>query len=170
MDVMISSSSTKPKTLAFIKSLQKDYPQFGFKKGGQDYWSPGSKTIIYNPEQSLIKLQYSLSHELAHALLNHKNYKSDFELLKMESEAWHKAAELSHRYGFTISDEHIQNCLDTYRDWLHRRSTCPTCGLHVLQVSPNKYRCFNCQTQWTVTDSRFVRAYRRLFKNQKHSG
>ena len=145
----------------FIKRLRADFPQFSFKAGKQDFWSPGTKTITYNPNRTLGELQYGLLHELSHALLLHKNYSSDFRLLKMESEAWYKAAELGKKYGLIISDEHIQNCLDTYRDWLHQRSRCPDCGLHVLQYSPTSYKCFNCGAQWSVTSSRFRRAYRK---------
>lgn len=148
----------------FIKRLRADFPDFTFKSGGQDYWSPGTNTITYDADRGLLALQYGLLHELAHALLGHNVYESDFELLKLEAEAWHKAALLGKKYKVDISDDHIQNCLDTYRDWLHHRSLCPKCGAHVLQVNGHTYRCFNCQTQWQVTSQRFSRAYRRLFK------
>jgi DNA-directed RNA polymerase subunit RPC12/RpoP len=151
----------------FIAELKKDYPQFKFKAGKQDFWSPGSKTITYNPESPLRKLQYSLLHELSHALLDHQKYTTDFELLKMETEAWHKATEISPKYGLEINQDHVQNCLDTYRDWLHRRSRCPRCGMHVLQDNQGSYKCFNCQTKWSVTDKRFTRTYRRLFHPAK---
>lgn len=86
----------------------------------------------------------------------------------MESEAWSVAAKIGRKYGVSISDEHIQNCLDTYRDWLHRRSTCPTCGTHVIQSDSNTYRCYNCQTVWHVSNRRFVRPYRKLM-DQKNA-
>ncbi len=162
MGVTNTADKTK-KNEIFVDSLKKDYPQFRFKRGSEDVWSPSNQTIVYNPARPLSKLQYSLLHELSHALLDHTNYTNDFELLKMEAEAWNKAAEIGQKYAVAISNEHIQNCLDTYRDWLHRRSTCPKCGMHVLQSSPTHYRCFNCQTEWSVTDKRFNRSYRRLF-------
>src|SRR5579863_595210 len=121
------------KTEVFVSQIRKDYPQFKFKHGSHDVWSPRNQTVFYNPDRPLNKLQYSLLHELSHAILEHTNYTNDFELLKIEAEAWHKAAEIGHKYNVTISSDHIQNCLDTYRDWLHRRSTCPNCGMHVLQ-------------------------------------
>lgn len=162
MAVMSMQSS---KVNFFIKHLRTDFPQFNFKAGKQDFWSPSAKTITYNPNRTLVELKHGLLHELSHALLQHRNYSSDFRLLKMESEAWYKAAELGKKYGLRISDEHIQNCLDTYRDWLHQRSRCPDCGLHVLQSSPTAYKCFNCGAQWSVTSSRFRRTYRK--KNDK---
>jgi len=163
---MAVTNSSDKQAAKFIKKLAADYPKFSFRRGKQDYWSPGSKTVTYDPSRPSPELEYGLLHELSHALLEHTNYTSDFELLKMESEAWHKAARIGKKYSVKITEDHIQNCLDTYRDWLHRRSSCPTCGMHVLQTNPESYRCFNCQTEWSVTNKRFVRAYRRLFQTK----
>lgn len=152
--------NTLSKTSAsLVAKIAKDYPQFKFKPGSQEHWSPRTKTITYDPEA--ISFSYGLLHELAHALLGHNSYKSDFELLKLESLAWQTAAEIGQKYGVKIDDEHIQNCLDTYRDWLHRRSKCPACGMHVLQTNPRAYKCFNCGETWQVSAGRFARSYRR---------
>ena len=150
-----------PKTIAFISKIAKDYPQFKFVAGNSDHWSPKNATINYIPDQPLKSLKYSVLHELAHALLEHENYQSDFELLKLEVQAWDLAAETGKKYGVKIEQEHIQNCLDTYRDWLHKRSACPTCGTHVLQKDISHYQCYNCRTVWKVSSGRFVRPYRR---------
>jgi hypothetical protein len=152
---MTTSSKTKPD---LINQLKADYPQFKFKAGEQEHWSPKTRTITYEKVGS----EYGLLHELAHALLDHNSYKTDFELLKLESLAWQKAAEIGLKYGLKIDDEHIQNCLDTYRDWLHRRSKCPNCGLHVMQTNSSTYKCFNCSASWSVSSGRFARSYRRL--------
>lgn len=144
----------------FIKMLKRDFSQFDFKPGDSDHWSPRTNTISYYSSQKNKDFQYGILHELAHALLDHTNYSSDFELLKMESLAWHKAAQIGRRYGIKISEEYIQNCLDTYRDWLHRRSSCPVCKNHSLQINKRTYRCFNCQSQWQVSLRRFARPYR----------
>jgi hypothetical protein len=146
---------------AFVSQVSSDYPQFSFKQGTQEHWSPKAQTIMYNPAQPLKKLRYGVLHELAHALLDHTDYKSDFELLKLEAKAWELAAQIGKKYDVLIDNEHIQNCLDTYRDWLHRRSTCPSCETHVLQDSPSSYRCFNCGVSWQVSNGRFVRSYRK---------
>lgn len=153
-------SANKP-VEKFIASLAKDYPEFSFKAGKQDHWSPKNTTITYRQDEPLQQLKFGVLHELAHALLGHKNYHNDFELLKLESQAWRLAAKIGKKYAVSIDENHIQNCLDTYRDWLHQRSTCPTCGIHVLQKDPLHYHCFNCGTQWKVTSGRFVRSYRR---------
>lgn len=158
----MGATNTPSKTSEkLVTRLAIDYPGFKFKTGRQEQWSPKSQTITYNPAEPVEKFACALLHELAHAILGHNTYVSDFELLKLESEAWNLAAKLGQTYGINISEEHIQNCLDTYRDWLHRRSACPKCGVHVLQKDSHNYQCYNCQTSWHVSSGRFVRPYRR---------
>jgi hypothetical protein len=154
MDVTNLLSSTSKE---FIERLGQDYPDFRFQAGKQEHWSPKTKTITFSPDRSC----FGVLHELAHALLDHNNYQSDFELLKLESDAWELAVKIAQKYNILIDEDHIQNCLDTYRDWLHRRSACPSCGTHVLQKDPNNYYCFNCNTSWRVSSGKFVRAYRK---------
>jgi hypothetical protein len=125
------------------------------------FWSPKLKKITYN--QSIINTEvgiWSMLHEAAHASLNHISYNSDLGLLKLEVEAWNEAKKLADKLEIKIDDSHIQDCLDTYRDWLHRRSTCPNCGVICLQSSPTDYSCHNCHTSWHVSTSRFCRPYR----------
>lgn len=156
MVVMNTSSKTSDGLAA---RLAADYPQFKFKPGVQEHWSPRTKTITYEPEAE--NLKYGLLHELAHALLGHDSYHNDFELVKLESQAWQKAAQIGRQYGIKINEDYIQNCLDTYRDWLHRRSKCPSCGMHTLQQNAHSYKCFNCGEIWHVSAGRFARSYRR---------
>ncbi len=152
--------SVKASPKDFIDQLSLDYPAFKFKPGTQEHWSPKTNTITYNPEEPINLLRYGFLHELAHAQLGHIDYEGDFELLKLEAGAWELAAKIGKKYNVVISQDHIQNCLDTYRDWLHQRSACPTCGMRVLQKDSSHYHCFNCQTQWKVTSGRFVRPYK----------
>jgi predicted RNA-binding Zn-ribbon protein involved in translation (DUF1610 family) len=154
----------------FIVQIAQDYPQFKFQPGTQEHWSPRTNTITYNDSEPAQELRHGLLHELAHALLDHNNYRSDFELLKMEVEAWALAASMAKKYRIRLDDEHIQDCLDTYRDWLHRRSQCPTCGMHVLQTDANTYKCFNCGASWRVSARRFARPYRLKTKTGQTSG
>ena len=151
-----------------ITKLPSDFHDLAFEPGIEFCWSPKTQTIIYIPDVDDTTIgAWSLLHEVAHALLKHNSYNSDFELLHLEAAAWHKAAELAKTYGYQIDSDHIQDCLDTYRDWLHQRSTCPLCGTTSLQETARKYRCHNCGTSWTVTASRFCRPYRRLHKSKK---
>lgn len=160
----MSSSSKITSVEQLLGQLKIDFPQFIFKADRADYWSPENKTIYYNRKQPYPLLAWSVLHELSHGQLGHAYFYSDFELLKLEMLAWHNAAKLGKKYGILIDQEHIERCLDTYRDWLHRRSTCPTCGLRCLQKNENTYQCSNCDTSWTVTSARFSRPYRRTKK------
>jgi hypothetical protein len=100
-------------------------------------------------------------HETGHALLGHTSYQADFELVRLEAAAWERAKSLALSLDMTIDEGHIQNCLDTYRDWLHKRSLCPSCGTQSLQQGDFvHYRCHNCHTKWRVGTDRFCRAYR----------
>ena len=154
-----------------VAKLKRDFPQFNFRAGQSFCWSPNQQEIVYSSNNSKPASLWALLHELSHALLSHSSYSSDFELLRLEVAAWDKAQELEATYSQKINTEHIQNCLDTYREWLHRRSTCPTCGNSSLQQSTTKYHCFNCHAVWKVTASRFCRPYRQInvSENKKSS-
>ncbi len=144
-----------------IAKLQKLLPDTIFAAGSSFYWSPKNNTVFYKPsERKDIKTQWSLLHEAAHAKLGHAKYQSDFELLTLEAEAWETAKEIGKVVDVEIDEEHIQDCLDTYRDWLHQRSTCPACGIVSFQEGPQAYGCYNCNTKWHVSNSRFCRPYR----------
>ncbi len=146
-----------------LGKLQKDFSGLVFAPGDVFSWSPTSKTIFYATADENEPLScWSLLHELAHAALEHTTYSSDLELVRLEAAAWDKALELGKRYGQTIDPDHIQDCLDTYRDWLHHRSACPACTTTSFQVDERKYRCHNCDTTWTVSKTKLCRPYRRL--------
>ncbi|MGC1177182.1 MAG: hypothetical protein WA843_03870 [Candidatus Saccharimonadales bacterium] len=144
-----------------IVRLQRLFPELTFTPGKQFYWSPESSEIFYKSGADGAQAIWSLLHETGHALLKHATYKADFELLTMEVAAWERARVLAQEIGASIDEDHIQDCLDTYRDWLYKRSICPTCSTKSLQQSDFvHYRCFNCNTRWQVSASRFHRTYR----------
>lgn len=145
-----------------LERLQTDHPQITFVQGDSFFWSPQNQSVTYAPGSTQPEIAtWSLLHEVSHGILGHKNYFSDFELMQLEVAAWQHARKLSKKYDIKIDTEHIQDCLDTYRDWLHMRATCPTCNTVSAQKDPNTYQCFNCQTSWHVSNSRFCRPYRR---------
>jgi len=141
--------------------LKKDFPELVFEPGEAFCWSPKHNMIIYPVRATSEAANWALLHEVGHALLEHHNYRSDLELISLESQAWEKAKSLGKKYGHRIDPNHIEDCMDTYRDWLHQRSACPTCGTRSLQQDARHYRCHNCGQVWTVTSSRFCRPYRR---------
>ena len=144
-----------------LESLRTSLPGLCFTAGKTFYWSPQTKEVFYNETATDKKSKWSLLHETGHALLGHTTYTRDVELLKMEMAAWDKARELAKQFDIVIDEDHIQDCLDTYRDWLHARSICPSCTTKCLQQSDaQQYRCHNCHTNWKVTPARFARPYR----------
>ncbi len=148
------------------RNIQADHPQFRFVVSPYASWSPRDNEIRYT--LSGIHAIASMLHELAHALLNHQTYQTDLDLLNKEVTAWEHATKLAERYSVTLDPDHIQDCLDTYRDWVHKRSTCPNCHANGLQTaSIPRYSCINCGQQWRVSNSRFCRSYRRTAATKK---
>jgi hypothetical protein len=143
-----------------IKKIQRDHPGLVFNTGGAHCWSPEEGRISYTGEDKAHSIE-GLLHEVGHARLNHQTYSSDLELLQKEVEAWQEALCLAGLYSLDFDEEHMQDCLDTYRDWVHKRSTCPTCYGTGLQEDRTHYICLNCGQTWFVTSSRFRRPYRR---------
>lgn len=148
--------------LKLIARLQAQYPNLRFTHATQFCWSPETSEIFYKPGAIDETAEWSLLHETGHALLRHQSYCADVELLRLEVEAWQRARLLARDVGITIDEDHIQDCLDTYRDWLDKRSICPTCRTKCLQKDDGKtYQCFNCHASWKVGNDRFGRIYRR---------
>lgn len=146
-----------------VKKLAVAHPHLTFVAGNSFYWCPESAEVYYDDSKARQpSAAWSLLHETSHALLGHSSYKADLELLQLEVAAWEHALALATGHGISIDPEYVQDCLDTYRDWLYRRSLCPGCGSQCLQADQtNHYRCHNCHTRWHVSPSRFCRPYRR---------
>lgn len=144
-----------------LTQIAADYPDLQFIESAHFAWHAGKKSVTYKKSgQNTTHNIFALLHELGHALLGHKDYTHDIELLQLEVAAWEKARELASHYTIVLDEDYVQDCLDTYRDWLHLRATCPTCFGRSLQTSERHYRCHNCGTQWSVTRSRLCRPYR----------
>lgn len=141
-----------------LEQLQAQFPHLIYTAGAAFAWSPATGEIRYgNPDDP--HAAWSLLHETAHALLAHRAYATDLELLLLETAAWKRAEGLAGSLEIAIDQDHIEDCLDTYRDWLHARSRCPRCNTAGLQYC-REYRCFNCHARWQVTEARFCRPYR----------
>lgn len=147
---------------SLLNQLKKDFPEVTFRAGDCFLWSPKERVVQYcETSDNLEQRQWSLLHEVSHYILGHQSYHSDFELLQLELAAWEQAKKLGKQYHILINQNHIEDCLDTYRDWLHKRSLCPTCGVTGVQSSEQSYNCPNCPAVWHVSMERFCRAYRR---------
>ena len=125
----------------FIAKIKTDFPELTIRDGKKFAFRP-PKTVMVGPEEDFWKLL--LLHEVAHAVLRHKTFRLDAERLKMEAAAWDKATELAKIYGIEIDEDFAQNQLDTYRDWLHKKSRCPKCGLTRFQTPDGQYSCPRC--------------------------
>lgn len=139
------------KTNELLMQLKGLLPDVGFEESDDFAWHPENLTISYVLTDLNTKVgQLKLLHEVAHANLDHQNYRFDIELLQLESEAWAKTAKLTPDCGVKYDEDYAQGCLDTYRNWLHQRSTCINCGFISLQIEPSVYKCFNCDASWRV--------------------
>ena len=126
----------------FLARIRSDFPEFRFIQGAKFSFRP-PKTIVIGPEEpgddSL------LLHELGHALSLHRDFDTGAKRLKMEVEAWEKAKGLAPKYGVTIDEEMVEDELDTYREWLHKKSRCKKCGLTCFQTPDGEYHCPRCE-------------------------
>lgn len=141
-----------PSTLSLLPRLNEDFPAITFTAGDVFSWSPDTRTVFY--VESDARGVDLLLHELSHGLLDHHDYRRDVELLNMEAAAWDKARLLAKDYSVKIDESVAEANLETYRDWLHARSTCPTCEATGYQTAKNTYECVACGGSWRVNEAR----------------
>lgn len=147
-----------PSTPSLLAKVAADHPKLQFTPGDAYKWDPRTNTVHIGPPPLD---SAALLHELAHALLGHDTYNKDINLIEMERDAWDYATTtLGAHYSVTISDDHVQDSLDSYRDWLHARSTCPQCAATGIQTQQSNYHCLACRASWTANDAR-IKALRR---------
>ena len=108
------------------------------------------KTIILGPEEDHAEML--AFHELGHALSGKYDFDTEIERLKIESTAW---AEGKHAYESfkkahkelnlpAWDEDFAEDQLDTYRDWLHAKSRCKSCGLTRYQDKSGAWHCPFC--------------------------
>lgn len=136
-----------------LNQIKSDYPEFRFEASNSFSWSHENSIICYR-EETLASEWPLLLHELAHGLLRHSSYEHSIDLIQIERDAWDYAQILAKDYNLCISSDAVEQSLDTYRDWLHKRSTCPKCGGIGLESERNQYYCPECQSVWLVNDAR----------------
>lgn len=134
-------------TSSLITKLAASFPSLTFAEGEYAHWSPSTKTVFYCPHEP--HATWVMLHETAHGVLAHHDYSRDIELLRLEQEAWaYVTAVLAPRFDIIIDSEFIEAQLDTYRDWLHSKSTCPACQSNGYEDTKHHYRCLHCNTSW----------------------
>ena len=159
MDAMSSPARPKTNFDDLLSAVRTDFPLVRFRSSDMFRWSDEARTIYYDTRAD--DPIWSLLHELGHMQCQHSVYNSDTALIRMEIEAWEGAKLSAERYGLTIDEDHIQDCMDSYRSWQHKRSTCPVCALNGVEKRDGLYGCINCRTSWQVGVDRFCRVYRR---------
>jgi hypothetical protein len=140
---MITSSTINRITLAF--------PNLSFVSAQTFMWSAHKKIVFFDPKRvKTPKGIMGLLNEIGHATLEHQNFEYDIDLLKMEVGAWQKAQKIGHGFEIVISPKHIDECLESYRLWIFKRSRCPQCQNTGIQINATNYRCFMCANVWRV--------------------
>ena len=125
----------------FLERLKIDYPEFRFKDGKKFAFRPPC-TIVIGPEEPSDSLL--LLHELGHAILKHYSFETDAKRVKMEREAWDQARELCLKYEILYDEDVVEREMDTYRDYLDKKSRCPKCGLTRFQTPDGAFHCPQC--------------------------
>lgn len=142
------------KTNSLLAKLRGDFPDITFEHGDDFYWSTSTNTI-YSATLATTRDQLTLLHEVAHAILGHKEFKRDINLVKIEREAWeYVSSTLAPKYALEKDKDVAEDAIDTYREWLHARSTCPSCAQTGIQTNEALYRCLSCNHDWRVNDAR----------------
>lgn len=133
----------------FLNDLKVLYPQFTFLKSRRFKFRPPNRIYIAGPCDNFALLTL---HELGHALCKHKDYNTHAQRLKIECAAWERARvvlnehpEWAKKYHIIYDEDFIEDQLDTYRDWLHQKSTCKACGLTRFQTPDGLYYCPRCE-------------------------
>jgi hypothetical protein len=141
-----------PSIHLLLPKLTTAFPHLTFTAGDLFSWSPSKQTVFYSEaDPTNVTL---LLHELSHGLLEHRRYSKDIELLAMEAAAWDKTLELAKTYDIELTPDLAEQNLDTYRDWMHARSTCPTCEATGYQTKKDTYSCVACGGTWRVNEAR----------------
>lgn len=128
--------------LDFLESLKSTYPDFTFRPGRKFLFRP-PKSIRYLESDENFRLL--LLHELAHALLGHFTFSRSLERLEIERDAWEKTRKLCEIHHVPFDESLAEAELDTYRDWVHQKTLCKTCGSTCLEVNSESLFCPFCQ-------------------------
>lgn len=148
--------------LSIVSRLKTDYPGIVFAKDSYFSWSSKNQTIFYIDTETEANTAQVL-HELSHAMLKHADYPKDIVLIDMERQAWEFASDqLAPIYNVALgmADDIVQDSLDSYRDWLHARSKCPSCSSIGFERARKHYFCPSCMNSWRVNEAKFCQLRR----------
>lgn len=146
-------ATTTPSINSLIDKLRLNYPDLRFTASDSFEWNVAEKQVLFDPNDDLGIER--LLHEVGHAQLQHEGFHKDVDLIAMERAAWELAkTDIGPKFDVRIPADVIEDDLDTYRGWLHARSTCPECESTGLQIKRHTYKCLACSKNWRVNDAR----------------
>jgi hypothetical protein len=129
------------------------YPEQKFLPAGYFAYDASDDVINYDPVMlKTIDGKLALLHEICHAVLGHFHYRFDFELFAMEMDAWNLTRKLASKHQLSINEAYINECMESYQEWLTKRGTCPKCDEFNMQSVPNQFKCYRCHTRWKVSE------------------
>lgn len=154
-----------PSTTNLLNKLTARYPKLHFKESDSFHYEPLDHTVFFSLEDA--HLPERLLHEVSHAQLNHTDYERDIDLIALERDAWeHAKTVLGPEFDVEVSVNQIDEDMDTYRNWLHARSTCPYCNASGLQTAKYEYTCVVCRQKWRVNEARACMLRRYKLQNK----
>ena len=124
-----------------VDQLRSDYPELRFREGKKFLFRPPKTIVLSESDESFDLL---LLHEVGHFLCGHVSFRTEPERLKCEREAWERARELCTVYGVEYDETVAEGELDSYRNWLDKKSRCPVCGLTRFQTPDGVFHCPKC--------------------------
>lgn len=160
MKRLCTAVTTMPSLTSILNTLTQTY-SVSFQEDATFHYDPANKTVHYIAD---IELLPYLFHEVGHAHLGHDTYNKDIELIAMERDAWSVAHTIAKKFNISINEDTEQEALDTYREWLHHRSRCPSCDSTGIQTKVETYSCCDCGQQWSVNEAKACRLYRKKIK------
>lgn len=135
------------------ESILSRFPQLTFQPTTTGSCWDGERRIVYIDQTDSTAI---VLHEISHALLRHRHYRRDIELLQLEASAWQQTMLLARDLDLLVPklEETATTALDSYRDWLYARSQCPRCQHTGVQSTVDTYRCLVCLAHWRVNEAR----------------
>ena len=127
--------------MVLLDRLKHDYPEVRFVRGEKFLFRPPRTIVLAGGESNDSLL---ILHEMGHYLCGHRDFTTDARRIKMEREAWTRARDLCVYYGVEYDEGIVEQELDTYREWLDKKSRCPSCGLTRFQTPDGDYHCPRC--------------------------
>lgn len=128
-----------------VKKIAKNFPELQILEGERFKFSPPNQ-LFYGDDDENPELL--LLHELGHYLTREIDYSTDIELLEIEAKAWNEARKLCEKYNVKYDEDFAEDCLDSYRNYLHYASLCKNCQLAGYQDNRGNYHCALCGATW----------------------